>query len=40
VNLKGVSLTSLIYLKKESGLLVMEEQSRHNQEEIKAPVAD
>jgi len=27
-------------LKKELGLLVMEEQSRHNQEEIKAPVAD
>ena len=27
-------------LKKELGMLVMEEQSRHNQEEIKAPVAD
>jgi NitT/TauT family transport system ATP-binding protein len=27
-------------LKKELGLLVMEEQSRHNQEEIKAPTAD
>jgi NitT/TauT family transport system ATP-binding protein len=27
-------------LKKELGLLVMEEQSRHNQEEIKAPIAD
>jgi NitT/TauT family transport system ATP-binding protein len=27
-------------LKKELGLLVMEEQSRHNQKEIKAPIAD
>jgi NitT/TauT family transport system ATP-binding protein len=27
-------------LKKELGLLVMEEQSRHNQEEIKAPITD
>jgi NitT/TauT family transport system ATP-binding protein len=27
-------------LKKELGLLVMEEQSRHNREEIKAPIAD
>ena len=27
-------------LKKELSLLVMEEQSRHNQEEIKAPTAD
>jgi NitT/TauT family transport system ATP-binding protein len=27
-------------LKKELGLLVMEEQSRHNQAELKAPVAD
>jgi NitT/TauT family transport system ATP-binding protein len=27
-------------LKKKLGLLVMEEQSRHNQEEIKAPIAD
>jgi hypothetical protein len=29
-----------IYLKKESGMLVMEEQSRHSRDEIKAPVAD
>jgi hypothetical protein len=37
---KGVTSSPLIYLKKKLGLMAMEEQSRHNQQEVKAPVAD